>query len=265
LLSLFARLSGKDEDAVHYANLADKIKSAINDKYLDQEKMIYANGSQTALSAALFQQVVPDHLKNKIVQKLSDVIAESNDHLDVGLLGSKYLLNALSENGYADLAFKVASQRTQPSWGWWMLQGQTTFQESWGIGISRNHIMYGEIIAWMFKSLAGILPDPDEPGFKHIILRPDFVEGLSHAEADHECVYGMIRAGWRRTKNKIAYNITIPANTTATVYLSKKGKRKIYESNKLIMADDPYIKYLKTNADISVYEIKAGTYQFEIK
>ena len=82
--------------------------------------------------------------------------------MDVGLLGTKAILNALSENGYADLAYTLASQSTYPSWGWWIVNGATTLYENWPIDtksdISMNHIMFGEIGAWMYKGLGGIFP-----------------------------------------------------------------------------------------------------------
>lgn len=102
-------------------------------------------------------------------------------HLDVGLLGTKAILNALSENGYADLAYTLASQESYPSWGWWIKNGATTLYENWPIDadshISMNHIMFGEIGAWMYKGLGGIKPDPEQPGFKNVLLKPNFVKG----------------------------------------------------------------------------------------
>lgn len=262
LLSLFAKLNGQTEDAVHYAELADKIKGAINEKYLDRKTMTYANGSQTSLSAALYQQIVPDDLRDGIAGSLANAVKQNDSHLDVGLLGSKYLLNALSDNGYGDLAFTVASQRTKPSWGWWILQGMTTYQESWDLGPSRNHIMYGEIVAWMFKDLAGIQPDPDFPGFKNVILKPDFVNGLTHAEAMHETVYGTIRSSWKRTPDGIIYSIEIPANTTATVDLAGK---KLYENNNLVNNNSQDIHLIKNENSRMIYRVAAGKYEFKIK
>ncbi|HBG80376.1 MAG TPA: alpha-rhamnosidase, partial [Porphyromonadaceae bacterium] len=119
---------------------------------------------------------------------------QDNKHIDVGLLGTKTILNALSENGYAQLAYEVASQETFPSWGWWIVNGATTFYENWpldaGSDISLNHIMFGEVNAWYYKALGGIFPDEDQPGFKNTVLKPNFVKGLTHFEASHESPYG---------------------------------------------------------------------------
>ena len=224
--------------------------------------MTYANGSQTALSAALYQQIVPDGLRDSIAENLAVAVKQNDSHLDVGLLGSKYLLNALSDNDYGDLAFTVASQRTKPSWGWWILQGMTTYQESWDLGPSRNHIMYGEIVAWMFKNLAGIQPDPKSPGFKHVILKPDFVNGLTHAEAEHENIYGVVRSSWKRTSDGIIYRIEIPANTSATIYVTGS---KLYENNHLVNTNNQYVHLIENEKGQMVYKVAAGKYDFKIK
>jgi alpha-L-rhamnosidase len=262
LLSFFAQLNGKTEDAAHYAKMAEKIKESVNKKYLDRKTMTYANGSQTALSAALYQQIVPDGLRDSIAENLAIAVKQNDSHLDVGLLGSKYLLNALSDNDYGDLAFTVASQRTKPSWGWWILQGMTTYQESWDLGPSRNHIMYGEIVAWMFKNLAGIQPDPKSPGFKHVILKPDFVNGLTHAEAEHENIYGVVRSSWKRTSDGIIYRIEIPANTSATIYVTGS---KLYENSHLVNTNNQYVHLIKNEKGQMIYKVMAGKYDFKIK
>ena len=147
-------------------------------------------------------------------------------HIDVGLLGSKTILNALSENGYADLAYEVASQETFPSWGWWIVNGATTFYENWPIDaksdISMNHIMFGEINAWYYKALGGIFPDENQPGFKNIVLKPNFVQELDFFEATHEGPYGKIVSSWKKKGETVEYNVSVPPNSMATLYL--KGK-----------------------------------------
>ena len=153
-----------------------------------------------------------------------DENGRANDaHIDVGLLGTKAVLNALSENKHADLAYRVAAQETFPSWGWWIVNGATTLYENWPIDaqrdISLNHIMFGEISAWMYKALGGIFPDEALPGFKHVILKPHFAEGLDAFEATHEGPCGTVVSKWQKTAGRIDYEVAIPPNSTATLYL----------------------------------------------
>ncbi|HLP17499.1 MAG TPA: alpha-L-rhamnosidase C-terminal domain-containing protein, partial [Bacteroidota bacterium] len=223
ILAKAARLLGHTKDAERYTTLAAKIKHAFNDKYLHRETGIYDTGTQTALSAPLYWGLVPEELRGKVAARLAARVEADSFHLDVGLLGQKTILNALSENGYADAAYKIASQTTFPSWGWWIVNGATTLYENWRIDskqdISVNHIMFGEIGAWLYKGLAGIKPDASQPGFRNVILAPNFVTGLDHFEATHRGPYGTIGSSWSRTGTSIAYTVVIPPNSTATVKL----------------------------------------------
>lgn len=154
-------------------------------------------------------------------------------HLDVGVLGAKAILNALSENGEAETAYKLAAQDTYPSWGCWIANGATTLLENWDLNatrdISDNHMMFGEIGGWLYKGLGGIFPDPENPGFKHILLRPNFPSGLNEFEARYQSPYGEICSKWERKKNRIVYHVTVPANSTATFYApdNVKGERAV--------------------------------------
>lgn len=223
ILANAAKLFNKQEDLAYYTALAEKIKDAVNDKYLNKETGIYANGSQTELSVPLQWKIVPDNMIAKVAQNLAKKVEEAGFHLDVGVLGAKAILNALSENGYSETAYKVAAQDTYPSWGWWIANGATTLLENWDLkaerDISDNHMMFGEIGGWFYKGLGGIFPDPEQPGFKHILLRPNFVKELKHFEAQHESPYGRIVSKWKWDKKKINYEVIVPANSTATLYL----------------------------------------------
>jgi len=219
ILANAAKLFGKEDDHIRYQELAQKIKDAINTKYLNSQTGIYGNGVQTELSVPLKWDIVPAEIKVKVAGNLASRVKADGSHIDVGLLGSKAILNALSENGYPDLAYTLASAETFPSWGWWIVNGATTFYENWpidaGSDISMNHIMFGEIDAWFYKALGGINPDPGNPGFKNILLRPSFPATLSHFKAVHDSPYGRIVSDWTRNRKGIVINITIPANSTA--------------------------------------------------
>lgn len=231
ILANAAKMLGRDADYDYYSKLADKIKNAINDKYLNRETGIYASGTQTELSVPLQWKVVPEDMIAKVTQNLAYKVKEAGFHLDVGVLGAKAILNALSENGHAETAYKVAVQDTYPSWGWWIVNGATTLLENWDLqaerDISDNHMMFGEIGAWFYKGLGGIFPDPAQPGFKHIILRPNFVDGLDQFEAKHKSPYGDIVSKWSVKKKNVIYEVVIPANSSATLYLpyNIKGER----------------------------------------
>lgn len=223
ILANAARVLGKQADAETYTALAGKVRDAINAKYLNAAAGTYNTGIQTELSAPLHWGVVPDEQRPRIATTLASRVRADSSHIDVGLLGTKAILNALSDNGQADLAYTLASRETFPAWGWWIKNGATTLYENWPIDaksdISMNHIMFGEIGAWYYKALGGIKPDPAQPGFKNVRLEPHFVTGLDQFEASHDGPYGTIRSAWKRTKKGVTYTVSIPPNSTASLKL----------------------------------------------
>ncbi|MEX2335975.1 MAG: family 78 glycoside hydrolase catalytic domain [Fulvivirga sp.] len=262
ILANTARLLGKQKDEEKYSALATKIKNAINAKYLNKETGIYGSGLQTELSVALYWGLVPEALKEKVAANLAKRVEADKFHIDVGLLGSKSLLNALSENGHADVAYKVASQETYPSWGWWIVNGATTLYENWDIesarAMSLNHIMFGEVSAWFYKALGGIKPDPNQPGFKNILLQPHFVQGLEAFDASYDGPHGTITSSWEKTNKRVKYSVTVPPNSSATLLLTIPEGKKIHK-------DDNITGMSVTAGGEERYQLEAGTYEFVLK
>ena len=227
LMKKYAQSLGKTEDAAHWGKLAEEFKSAFNHKFLDREKGQYSNGTQTACVLPLAFGLVPDDLHAKIFAHLVDKIEnDTHGHIGTGLIGGQYLNRVLSDNGRADLCYTIASQSDYPSWGYMVKQGATTIWELWNGNTadptmnSGNHVMLiGDLVVWFYEYLAGIAPDDAAPGFKHIIMRPTPVGDLAFVKASHNSPYGKISSEWHRAGNKFDWQIEIPANTTATVYV----------------------------------------------
>jgi len=256
ILSKIATILGFNSDAIVFKRLADDIKSSINHKYFNAEKNIYAQGTQTELSMALYNGIVPEEKTQLVANKLVESIKNNNMKLDIGLLGSKTILNALSQNGYADMAFKLASSVDYPSWGYWMDNGATTLYENWDLSaesdLSLNHIMFGEISAWYYKTLGGINIDENKPGFKNIILKPHFVKGLNDINVSHKCPNGDIVSAWKRKMNAVNYTIVIPPNSNAELTFPSNVKDIIQ------FTKDSY------NTAKSPIKLHAGKYEFKI-
>ncbi|MDR3309196.1 MAG: glycoside hydrolase family 78 protein [Tannerella sp.] len=264
ILARTAKLFNNEEDYSYYTSLAAKIKDAFNKEYLDREKAIYHDGNQTELSTALLWGLAPDELRPQIAANLAKRITTTdNNHIDVGLLGSKSIFYALTQNGYADIAYTIASQSDYPSIGYWIAKDNaTTLYEFWNaIGEVRenslNHIMFGEISAWFYKALGGINIDPEHPGFKNILLRPHFVKGLTYAKVSYNSPRGKIVSHWERKKGKITYHIVIPANSTALLTLPAGSNLK-----KALFNDSKTIEL--TSLPDGSYNLPAGNYSLEI-
>jgi alpha-L-rhamnosidase len=224
-----AKLLCRNEDAAKYERLAGAIRTAFHEKFSDRSGGI-ANNSQTALSCALFQDLAAAEERSLIVERLVEAVHARDDHLDTGILGAKYLFNTLSENGRHELAYRIATQTTPPSYGDWIERGATTLWEHWGGHSSLNHIMFGDISAWMFKYLAGIRVDPEQPGFEHVIIHPQPPAGLGWAEASHHSMRGPIHSRWERKNGSIVLRVSLPPNTSGTVTLPAPALNGVTES-----------------------------------
>ena len=230
IVSETARILGRTEDAAKYAALAERIREAFN-RVQYKGDGIYADGTQTALGCALHQGLVADGEAEKTRAKLFDAVKATNGYLDFGILGSKYVLRALSDAGRTDLAYAMASKDQRPSWGAWIRDGATTLWEDWGQGSSRNHIMFGDISAWFYQYLGGIrlapqvsavaatVTDTQSVGMKRFLLAPEPVNGLEWVTARFDSPYGMIRSEWKRGQNGFEWFIEVPVNTTAWVVM----------------------------------------------
>jgi alpha-L-rhamnosidase len=219
IVALAARVLGKSDDATKYEQLAASVKEGFNRKFWHADTGLYDNGSQTALSCALYQGLVPPEHHARVLANLVSAVEKTGGHIDTGILGAKYLLNTLLENGRADVAYRIVAQKDQPGWGWWFSQGATTLWEQWNGGASRNHIMFGDVSAWFYKALAGIVPDPQAPGFQHFFLKPHVVGDLTHARGEYESIRGPIVSDWKLKGEEFRLRVVIPPNTSATITL----------------------------------------------
>lgn len=218
LLSKFAAINGRTSDQRKYAKLAEKIRRAFNRRFYKGDG-IYANGEQTALACAVYQGLVEDSERDKVVAKLAEAVKANGCKADFGILGAKYVPRALSDNGYADLAFKLITQPEFPGWAHWLKEGATTLWESWNGDSSLNHIMFGDISAWMYQYLAGITPDPAHPGFRHFIIKPHPVFSLEWVKAEHLAPFGKIASVWKMSADNFSLEIEVPPETAATVIM----------------------------------------------
>ncbi|MBN1418246.1 MAG: glycoside hydrolase family 78 protein [Planctomycetes bacterium] len=264
IVSEIAKLIGKADDAKTYGDLADAIAKAFHREFFDAKSGLYAGGTQTAMSCALYHGLVPAEERERVVANLVANIRSQGGHLDAGILGTKYLIDALTENGRADLVYGMATKTDFPSWGRWLAQGATTLWEEWQGGGSRNHIMFGHISAWFYAALAGIAPDPEGPGFERIIIRPQPVGDLTWARAEHVSLFGPIRSAWRKEGDTFRLDVTIPPNSTATVHVPAKGAPDVTEGGKPA-SDAAGVRFLRMEDGCAVFAVASGSYAFSAR
>lgn len=239
LIAKMAHVLGKRKDERHYTELAGKVRAAFNQQYWNETTGSYGSNNQACNAFALFLGVVPERNVARVVTNLVNDVANHQGHLTTGNLCTKYLLETLADHGQADVAFRIATQETYPSWGFMLANGATTLWERWehlteGGMNSHNHPMMGSVSAWFYKYLAGIQPDPAAPGFKHFIVRPRVVEGLNWVRASYTSMYGVIRSEWRKENGTFVLKVSVPVNTSATVCIPEAQGTNITEGGKLV-------------------------------
>ena len=254
-----AKVLGKADDFIFYKNLAEDTRRAFQKKFYDKEKGTYGpyGGNVFAL-----KMEVPDDQKERVVAALKADIRENDDHLDTGIFGTQFLFEVLSENGLHELAYKIMNQRTQPGYGWWIGQGATTTWEQWDGKGSRNHPMFGGGIVWFYRKLAGMNADPDQPGYRHIIFKPQPVNDLTYVSYSNLTPYGTAVVSWKKEAGKFMMDIKVPTGSTATVCVPVSKVSDVKESVKRLKKNKQII-FQRMEDDYAVYKVSSGSYRFE--
>ncbi|MDR3628641.1 MAG: family 78 glycoside hydrolase catalytic domain, partial [Ignavibacteriaceae bacterium] len=255
-LSKMARILGKTGDRETYGALADKIKTIFNETFFNQTSNQYNIQTQTALSCALYQGLAPQQATEQTVTDLIKQIELKNFHPDFGLLGSKYVFNALHSSGNDEIAFKMLNSTEYPGWGNWIAKGATSLWEDWQGANSLNHIFLGDFTSWYFKALGGLNIDQDNPGFDSFILKPAFIEQLSFVKCNYNSVNGNIISNWKMENGVINWQVVIPANTQAKLVIPDK-----YSIEKITVTNSDY----QAKAEKNTVPLEAGSYTIELK
>lgn len=223
LLSKIADILNKKEDAADYRQKADFIKKAFRRRFIratGDQLELNCRKCQTSLACMLYQGLTEPEEEALFTQELLEQIAEKNGHLYAGILGAKYVLHVLAEQGHAKEILPMLTDTEFPSWGYMLAQGATTLWENWNGEASQNHHMYSDFSAVLYQALGGICPDEEQPGFARIHFRPQIVEELEWVRASHECLYGQIMSAWEKQgDNRIKIELQVPVNTTALLHI----------------------------------------------
>lgn len=222
MLSQMAGVLGNSADESLYADLAEKTAKAFNDKWWNEDLGGYAANNQACNSFALYLGIVSEDRIPRVVENLVADVKAHDYHLTTGNLCTKYLLEMLTEYGHVEEAYRIASQKTYPSWGFMLENGATALWERWeyltGDAMnSHDHPMMGSVGSWFEKYLVGIRPDFDDPGFGHFTVRPYIPSDLSYAKGSLKTVKGVISSSWRKSGKTLVLDVEVPAGSTATV------------------------------------------------
>ena len=277
LIYQFAGIVGKAKDKEDYAALMDAIEDAFNDRFWNEAAGGYGTNNQACNALPLYLNIVPEERKKRVLDNLvHDVVDLHDGHLTTGNLCTKYLLEALSEGGRADVAYQIVNQETYPSWGYMLANGATTLWERWELATgggmnSHNHPMFGSVGAWIIKTAAGLVPDLHFPAFEDFIVRPRLTNELDHARVSLKTVRGRVEVAWEQKHEGLSIQITVPTGSQARVYIPKPAGNNdfiILESGKPVWQDGaltgafPEITLEADEKDFLVLRIGSGCFDF---
>lgn len=267
ILSEMAGIIGKEEEATLYLKMASEIRDAFNREYWNEQIGGYASNNQASNAFALYMGMVEEKNIRRVAAHLAEDVKRNDYHLTTGNLCTKYLLEMLTEHGYAETAYKIVAQTTYPSWGFMLANGATTLWERWeyatgGAMNSHNHPMMGSVGTWFYKYVIGIHPDIRHPGFDEFVIRPVIFDELEFAEGELNTIKGLVKSAWRKKGASVYLDITIPHNAAATVYVPAKNAGIVTESGRKT-GKSKEITLLKEENGYAVFRVASGNYHFK--
>ncbi len=253
-----AGILGHEQEVGEYEALVQRTKTAFQKRFYDEALGSYGDAGGNILA---LRMGVPSHQYEKVVEALRAGLTRSKGHLDTGIIGTRFFFEILAENGLQELAYEALNKRSEPSFGNWLQLGSTTTRERWDQGGSHNHPMFGGGLVWFYRNLAGMQADPSQPGYRHIIFRPQPVDQLEYVSYINNTPYGEGGITWRNREKSFEMDIVVPVSSTATVYIPAEDQHLVMES------DRPYekvagIEFQRMEDGYAVFHVGSGDFTF---
>jgi alpha-L-rhamnosidase len=272
ILERHARLLGRREDTARFAQLGEHVREGFERRFFDPATNTYEGRTQTSYVLPLAFGLVPRERRAAVARNLADdVLMKHGGHTTCGFMGVQWLLTVLSETGHHDAACRIMTRTKRPSWGYMLSKGATTMWERWDHDTA-DPAMTGEsqyflgagIVGWLFRSLGGINPDEERPGFKHVVLRPRPDAEVRWAKASFRSPYGPVVSEWETAGGGFRWKLSVPPNTTATAFVPATDPKTVQESGKPA-AQSEGVRFVRFEEGAAVYELGSGTYRFEVR
>jgi alpha-L-rhamnosidase len=259
ILEKVAKLLNKEREAVEYAASAKIVKAAFNKHFFNNTTKQYGSGSQTSNAIAVYMDLVDTENKSAVLENLVKDIRSHNNSITAGDIGFRYLLKVLNDAGRSDVIYDMNNRSDVPGYGYQIAEGATALTESWQAlsTVSNNHLMLGHLMEWFYEGLAGIGQLSSSIAYKNISIKPEVVGNVTHAKASYQSPYGLIVSDWKKDTNTFELNVTIPANSTATIYLPATKTSVVIKDGKAIAT------VFKVGR--AIVKIGSGNYQFVVK
>lgn len=245
-----------------------RIGRSFQDEFYDPDKGIYHGEKatpyrQSANIVPLQYSLVPAEIRSRVLANLLLDIHNQGDRLGTGFMGTAALMEYLPEED-PELAYRLATQKNYPGWGYMIAQGANSMWESWDGYDSHNHTPFCLISGYFYKYLAGIRMDYAAPGFKHFIINPSVVGDLTFVDAWHESLYGRIKSSWKRDNGRLTLDVSVPVNTSASIYVPCMPGSSITETGRPA-SDAEGVKFIREENGKAIFEVGSGNYSFQSK
>jgi len=257
-----ATVLGKMADAASYSMQAEALAARVHERFLNADGATYVNSEQPYLAMPLLFGVTPEDKRGAVMDALRDaILVKQQGHLNTGMHGTYFMLRYLTDKDHNDLVYTIASKRTYPSWGFMLENGATTIWEEWNGDNAQIHDTLISVGMWFVQGLAGIQLDPASPGFKHVFIRPALVGELTHVSGARETLYGRIESAWQREGDLASYQVTVSANTTATVMIPCQDSAAIVLEGEPL-EENPLARAVHREGGRVAFSLGSGTYHF---
>ena len=268
VMSEFAIVMGDKANAEKFSALEKKLRQLLLDHFwhtpdYDQTKAI---NKQTLFATLLYYNIIPEKDISVATDSLWNAVKNGiNGHFTTGIFGTKFILETLSKNGLTDSVFNIVNSTTFPGWGHMIDNGATTLWESWKESdnvYSNCHPMFGSVSEWFYRWLAGIRPDAENPGFRQFYLEPHIPGDLNYVTCDYNTPHGYIRSNWKKNRETVTYQITVPEETKALFKITTSpGRISKFTRNKQKME----LKQNNFTDGNLVYQLLPGNYEIRVK
>ncbi len=273
LVVKMARVLGRERDADRYDRLTRHIKAAFRRAFVRRDGRIQG-GTQAAYAMALGFDILDTRDRPKALRHMMMEIKRYRGHLTTGFHSTRLLMEELTRNDLHSEACRLINLRTPPSWGFMIEQGATTIWERWdgyvkGFGFqdpgmnSFNHYTYGSVEEWIWGNIAGLRLNEERPGYEHFLVRPRPCpqQGFSWARGDYDSICGRITIQWQVGRRRIRMKVTVPPNTSATVYVPTNSPGSVKEGGRSV-ACSAGVTLLRMGKGAAVFHVLAGDYDF---
>jgi len=263
-MARMARVLGRQDEAVRFESMFERVRAAFQREFVRADGQL-AVEAQTAYVIALTFDLLPEAVRARAAKRLVADIRGLDWHLSTGFIGISHLNPALTLSGNAEVAYRLLLQETYPSWLYPVLHGATTIWERWNGWThqdgffnpqmnSFNHYSLGSVGEWLFRHVAGIEIDPEVSGFRRFVLKPFIGRGLQFARASYRTMHGEIESHWQRAGERLTWQVRVPANTTAWIYIPS-------ENGSMVSTDG--LPLLGREGEFAICEAPAGRYEFQ--